>query len=65
MEWSHQLLDPTETRVREAYGDNLERLAEIKAAYDPENLFRSNRNIAPATDEGARRKTHIATASAG
>ena len=39
--------DEDETRLREAYGDNLERLARIKAAYDPENLFRSNRNIAP------------------
>ncbi len=42
-----QMGDEGETRVREAYGDNLERLAKIKAAYDPENLFRSNRNIAP------------------
>jgi FAD/FMN-containing dehydrogenase len=42
-----QMDDDGETRLREAYGDNLERLAKIKAAYDPENLFRSNRNIAP------------------
>ena len=42
-----QMDDEDETRLREAYGDNLERLAKIKAAYDPENLFRSNRNIAP------------------
>ncbi len=42
-----QMGDEGKTRVREAYGDNLERLAKIKAAYDPENLFRSNRNIAP------------------
>ncbi len=39
--------DEDEGRLREAYGDNLERLAKIKAAHDPENLFRSNRNIAP------------------
>jgi FAD/FMN-containing dehydrogenase len=39
--------DEDETRLREAYGRNLERLAKIKAAYDPDNLFRSNRNIAP------------------
>ncbi len=31
-----------------AFGRNLRRLAEIKAAYDPENLFRVNDNIAPA-----------------
>ena len=30
-----------------AYGANLERLAEIKASWDPENLFRTNKNIAP------------------
>ena len=39
--------DEDESRLREAYGKNLDRLAKIKAAYDPENLFRSNRNIAP------------------
>lgn len=42
-----QMDDEDEARLREAYGDNLERLAKIKAAYDPENLFRRNRNIAP------------------
>jgi len=32
------------------FGGNAERLAEVKAAYDPENLFRFNQNVAPATD---------------
>ncbi|HUP72450.1 MAG TPA: BBE domain-containing protein [Acidimicrobiales bacterium] len=37
-------------RVREAYGDaNYRRLAEVKAKYDPENAFRNNKNIPPAT----------------
>jgi hypothetical protein len=36
-----------EDRVRAAYRDNFERLAAVKAAYDPENLFRSNKNVAP------------------
>jgi FAD/FMN-containing dehydrogenase len=35
-------------RVRGMYGANYERLARVKAHYDPENLFRVNQNIAPA-----------------
>jgi FAD/FMN-containing dehydrogenase len=35
-------------RVPEAYGENYERLAEIKAEWDPENLFRMNQTIPPA-----------------
>ena len=31
-----------------AFGRNLARLAEVKAAYDPDNLFRVNNNIAPS-----------------
>ena len=34
--------------VDTAFGRNLERLAQIKATYDPDNFFRINNNIQPA-----------------
>jgi FAD/FMN-containing dehydrogenase len=34
-------------RIRETYGDNFNRLVAIKKKYDPDNLFRVNRNIRP------------------
>jgi FAD/FMN-containing dehydrogenase len=36
-------------RIELAYGKNYDRLAKIKAHYDPDNLFRLNQNIGPAT----------------
>ena len=34
-------------RIQSAYGDNLQRLVEIKRHWDPDNLFRMNKNIMP------------------
>jgi FAD/FMN-containing dehydrogenase len=45
--------DEGEARVREAYpGPTWERLAAVKARYDPGNLFRRNQNVPPAPQEG-------------
>ncbi len=35
-------------RIQAAYRDNYDRLARIKATYDPNNLFRVNQNIKPS-----------------
>ena len=41
--------DDDASRVREAYGDDTyRRLAEVKAKYDPENVFHNNKNIQPS-----------------
>lgn len=40
--------DEAQRVAKGAYGANYERLASIKAKYDPKNLFRMNQNIKPA-----------------
>ncbi len=46
----NMMMDEGEDRVRASYRDNYDRLAQIKRSYDPENLFRINQNVRPASD---------------
>ena len=41
------MMDEGEGTVKAAYRDNYARLARVKAAYDPANLFHTNQNIKP------------------
>jgi hypothetical protein len=43
----NMMMDEGQERVRASYGANYDRLAQIKASYDPKNLFRVNQNIQP------------------
>jgi FAD/FMN-containing dehydrogenase len=42
-----QTADEDDERVRATYGTQFERLVEVKTRYDPDNFFRSNRNVRP------------------
>jgi FAD/FMN-containing dehydrogenase len=41
------MMEEGQERVQASYRDNYDRLAEIKAKYDPTNLFKVNQNIRP------------------
>ena len=43
------MMDEGDARIQASYDDNYERLQKIKATYDPDNFFRVNQNIDPAT----------------
>jgi hypothetical protein len=40
--------EESDERIHAAYGKNYERLVDVKTKWDRENLFRANKNIAPA-----------------
>ena len=40
--------EESDERIRAAYGKNYRGLVDVKTKWDPENLFRTNKNIAPA-----------------
>ena len=47
------MMDEGGDRVKASYAGNYKRLAEIKAKYDPTNLFRVNQNIKPSGKQRA------------
>jgi FAD/FMN-containing dehydrogenase len=42
------MMDEGAERVRATYRGNYDRLARVKATYDPDNVFRVNQNVPPA-----------------
>ena len=47
-----QTADEGSDQIRATYGANFERVAAVKQQYDPENVFRVNRNISHAAEGG-------------
>ncbi len=47
------MMEEGDERIRATYGDNYEKLVEVKTKYDPQNLFRVNQNIQPVVTEDA------------
>lgn len=47
--WLNFIGDEGGDRIMAAYGEqNYRRLSKVKAAFDPDNVFRGNQNILPA-----------------
>jgi FAD/FMN-containing dehydrogenase len=47
------MMEEGDDRIRATYRGNYDRLAAVKAKYDPENFFRVNQNIKPAESKAA------------
>jgi FAD/FMN-containing dehydrogenase len=43
------MMEEGHNRVKDSYRENYQRLAAVKAEYDPTNLFRVNQNIQPVS----------------
>jgi FAD/FMN-containing dehydrogenase len=46
----NMIMDEGTERVKASFAGNYDKLARIKAEYDPSNLFRVNQNIPPANN---------------
>jgi hypothetical protein len=53
-------VEEDDLRVRQAYGENYQRLKDLKKQYDPTNLFRQNSNIRPTRPPSHMRKAMTA-----
>ncbi|KTG20243.1 FAD-binding oxidoreductase [Haloferax profundi] len=42
------MMEEGDERIRATYGENYERLQQVKAKYDPDNFFHVNQNVEPA-----------------
>ncbi len=42
------MMEEGQERIQATYGDNYQRLVEVKNKYDPDNFFRVNQNIKPS-----------------
>jgi hypothetical protein len=59
------MMDEGQDRVQATYGPHYEKLAAIKAQYDPDNLFHVNQNIRPSASIPGQRPTTAARQTTG